>query len=79
MKITPFGVAVVEGDTHISEWVSQHGTLRIAKHLCQRFKKYVPNGGVVVDAGETSATTQLNTLRWLVSLEWCLLSSQTRR
>lgn len=51
MKITPFGVAVVEGDTHISEWVSQHGTLRIAKHLCQRFKKYVPNGGVVVDAG----------------------------
>lgn len=51
MKMTDFGVAVIDGDTHISKWVMQNRTLRIARYLCERFKPYVPMGGVVVDGG----------------------------
>ena len=51
MKITSFGVAVIEGDTHISDWVQQHRTLRIAKDLCGRLRRHVPVRGVVVDGG----------------------------
>lgn len=51
MKITDFGVAVVEGDTHIGAWVQQHRSLRIAKDMCRPFKRYIPTYGTVVDGG----------------------------
>lgn len=50
-KILHFGVMVIEGDTHISNWVEQHGKLRIAEEYLAPFQKYVPVGGTVVDAG----------------------------
>jgi FkbM family methyltransferase len=50
-KILPFGVMVIDGDTHISKWVQQHGKLRIAEKYLAQFQKYVPVGGTVVDAG----------------------------
>lgn len=51
MKITPFGVAVQEYDTHLSRWVEEHGRLDIAEGFLQQFQQYIPEGGVVVDAG----------------------------
>lgn len=51
MKILPFGVAVIEGDTHISKWVEQHGKLNIAEQYLRPFKQYVWAGSLVVDAG----------------------------
>lgn len=50
-KILPFGVMVIDGDTHVSKWVEQAGTLRIAEKYLKPFQKYVPVGGTVVDAG----------------------------
>lgn len=51
MKILPFGVAVIEGDTHISKWVEESGTLAIAEKNLRPFRKYVPNGSCVLDIG----------------------------
>lgn len=51
MEILPCGAAVIEGDTHISKWVKQTGTLRIAERMLAPFHQYIPVGGVVVDAG----------------------------
>lgn len=50
-KILPFGVMVIDGDTHVSRWVEQEGRLRIAEKYLKPFRKYVPVGGTVVDAG----------------------------
>lgn len=50
-KILPFGVMVIDGDTHVSKWVEQQGKLRIAEKYLKPFQKYVPVGGTVVDAG----------------------------
>lgn len=51
MKITFFGVAVVEGDTHLSKWVEELRTLEVAEGFCRKFAKYIPDGGVVIDVG----------------------------
>lgn len=51
LKILPNGIAVIEGDTHISAWVEQSGTLRIAEAELTPFRKYIPKCGVVVDCG----------------------------
>lgn len=51
MMITDFDVAIVDGDTHIGEWVKQHKTLQIARWLQKRFGHFVPDGGIVVDGG----------------------------
>ena len=51
MKILPFGVAVIEDDTHISKWVEQHGRLNIAEEMLAPFLKYVAPGSIVIDAG----------------------------
>jgi FkbM family methyltransferase len=51
MKITSFGVAVVEGDTHLSKWIVEHGKLDIAEGFISLFRKYIPEGGTVADIG----------------------------
>lgn len=51
MKILPNGIAVIEDDTHLSKWVEQSGTLRIAEKMLTPFRKYIPKCGVVIDCG----------------------------
>jgi FkbM family methyltransferase len=52
MKITDFGVAVIEGDTHVSKWVEEARTLEIAaKWPIALYKHLIPVGGVVLDVG----------------------------
>lgn len=51
MKILKNGIAVIEGDTHISAWVEKSGTLRIAEKMLTPFRKHIPKCGVVVDCG----------------------------
>lgn len=51
MKILPNGIAVIEGDTHLSKWVEDSGTLRIAEKELTPFRKYIPKCGVVIDCG----------------------------
>lgn len=51
MKLTEFGIAVVEGDSHLSAWVIEHGKLNVQEDYCRTFQKYIPEGGVVVDVG----------------------------
>jgi FkbM family methyltransferase len=48
---TKEGVHVLEHDSHLSRWVEEHGRLDIAEKEIERFAKYIPDGGVVVDAG----------------------------
>lgn len=51
MKITDFGVAVVEEDTHLSKWIVEQRRLDIQADFCRLFAKYIPAGGVVADVG----------------------------
>jgi FkbM family methyltransferase len=50
VKLTDFGVAVVEGDL-LSSRVEQAGTLACADGWLQAFKAYIPEGGTVCDIG----------------------------
>lgn len=51
MTVTDFGVAIVDGDTHLSKWVLEHGRLDIQDEYCRSFKGYIPVNGVVIDVG----------------------------
>ncbi len=51
MKILPFGVAVIEDDSHLSKWIEEQGTLKVADGFCKLFRRYIPDGGVVADIG----------------------------
>lgn len=51
MIVTDFGVAVVEGDSHLSKWIIEQSRLDVQDLYCRLFQKYIPEGGVVVDAG----------------------------
>lgn len=52
MKIlNDIDVAVIDGDTHISTWVQQHGKLNIAESMLSPLLQYITEGGVVVDCG----------------------------
>jgi FkbM family methyltransferase len=51
MKILDNGIAVIEGDTHISEWVKQSGRLDHDQNTLPLLTKYIPKGGTVVDIG----------------------------
>lgn len=52
MKLTSFGVAVIEGDTHLSAWIEQHKTLEIARDWpIALYKNLIPSGGTVIDVG----------------------------
>jgi len=51
MKILPNGIAVIEGDTHISKWVEQSGSLDHDQNTLPLLTRYIPKGGTVVDIG----------------------------
>jgi FkbM family methyltransferase len=51
MKILDNGIAVVEGDSHISRWVEQSGRLDHDEYALPIILEHVPEGGVVVDGG----------------------------
>jgi len=51
MRITAEGIAVVEGDTHLSKWIEEQKTLEVAAGFCRLFSRYIPEGGVVYDIG----------------------------
>lgn len=51
MKITDFGVAIVESDSHLCKWVQEQRTLAVADAFCRLFTPYIPKGGVVMDVG----------------------------
>jgi len=51
MTITDFDVAIVENDSHLSQWIVSQKTLAVADGFCRLFQRYIPEGGVVVDVG----------------------------
>lgn len=51
MLINEQGIAVVESDTHLSRWICQHGRLDIQRGYLDLFRRYIPEGGFVVDVG----------------------------
>lgn len=51
MIITDFGIAVVEGDSHLSKWILEQRRLDVQDMYCQMFSKYIPRGGTVADVG----------------------------
>jgi FkbM family methyltransferase len=65
VKILPNGIAVIDGDTHISRWVEQHGTLEIAKAMLEPFRRYVPLGSWVVDAGANIGDHTITYAEWV--------------
>ena len=48
---TPGGVYVLESDSHLSRWIEEHGYLGIASGEIELWRRHIPFGGVVVDAG----------------------------
>lgn len=51
MKVTPFDVAIVESDSHLSRWIVEQRRLDVADPYCRLFTRHIPVGGVVVDIG----------------------------
>lgn len=51
MKITDFGVAIVDSDSHLSKWVLEQRRLDVSDEYCLLFQKYIPIGGTVIDVG----------------------------
>lgn len=51
MIITSFDVAIVDGDTHISEWVKKHERLDIATWMISKVQRYIRPGSLVIDGG----------------------------
>jgi FkbM family methyltransferase len=49
--ITDFDVAILDGDTHISRWVLESRSLRIAEPFLKPFAKHMWPGRSIVDAG----------------------------
>lgn len=72
MKILPNGIAVVDGDTHISKWVEEHGTLAIAEDMLKPFEKYVPRGSTVIDAGANIGDHTVTYSKWVGSDGWVM-------
>jgi len=51
MTVTDFNIAVVDSDSHLSQWIIEQRRLDISDKYCRLFEKYIPIGGTVVDAG----------------------------
>lgn len=51
MKILPNGIAVLEGDTHISKWVEESGRLDHDQSMLPRLLPYIKPGDWVIDGG----------------------------
>ncbi len=59
MKLTPTGIAIVEGDTYLSAEIEHEGHLDVASahQLLDPLRKYIPEGGVAVDVGASLGDT----------------------
>jgi FkbM family methyltransferase len=51
MKITPFGVAIVDGDTHLAKYVESACRLDVSREWLEKYRDYIPEGGLVCDVG----------------------------
>lgn len=67
MRITDFDVAVVDGDTHITQWVEQARSLRIATKMLEPVQKYVREGSTVVDCGANIGDHTAEYSQWVGS------------
>ena len=65
MKILDCGVAVIEGDTHVSKWVEDRRSLDISRPYLSGFKQYLTKKTVVVDVGAMIGD------HTVVYAEWC--------
>lgn len=65
MKILSSGIAVIEGDTHISKWVEENGRLDIAEQMLIPFRKYIPVGGRVLDIGANIGDHTATYSKWV--------------
>jgi FkbM family methyltransferase len=65
MKILTNGIAVVAGDTHISQWVQDHGKLNIAEEMLKPFQKYVPKDSNVIDVGASIGDHTITYAEWV--------------
>jgi FkbM family methyltransferase len=48
---TPQGIYVLKDDDHMSRWVEKNERLDIAEQEIDKFKRFIPVGGTVIDAG----------------------------
>jgi len=51
MKILPNGIAVIDGDSHISKWVEEEGRLDHDQNALPLILEHIKEGDVVIDAG----------------------------
>ena len=51
MKILPNGIAVIDGDSHISRWVEESGRLDHDQNSLPLILEHIKEGDVVIDAG----------------------------
>ena len=51
MKLTAEGIAVIEGDTYLSQEIIDKKRLDVAKDFLEQFHKYIPTRGIVFDVG----------------------------
>lgn len=51
MIILPSGIAVIEGDTHLSKWIEEQGRLNVDGLSNDAADRFIKPGDVVVDAG----------------------------
>lgn len=65
MRLTKEGVAVLDIDTHISKWVEEHGTLKIAEKFLRPFQQYIPVGGTVFDIGACIGDHTVTYAEWV--------------
>lgn len=59
MKLTPQGIAVIEGDNYLSAEIEAEGRLDVASAhaLLDPLRQHIPEGGVVVDVGASLGDT----------------------
>jgi len=65
VRVLDCGVAVVEGDTHVSKWVADQKRLDISRPYLLQFKQYLTSKTVIVDVGAMIGD------HTIVYAEWC--------
>ncbi len=65
MKILSNGVAVMENDTHLSKWVEELNTIEIAMEMLLPFRRYIPRGSCVIDAGACIGDHTVTYANWV--------------
>ena len=56
MKLTREGIAVIEGDAYLSQWIIDQGRLDVAAEELEKYREYC-NDGVVMDVGASLGDT----------------------